>query len=96
MIEEYVQHLSNYNFKLMFKPDLLFGENFQYQARASVEFNHLYYWHPLMPDEFIIGETNYTMRDILVNPGLVIKHGMATFVDSLSKQSAGAVSDIRK
>ncbi|VDI75841.1 prostaglandin-endoperoxide synthase 2 [Mytilus galloprovincialis] len=90
VIEEYVQHLSNYNFKLMFKPDLLFGENFQYQARASVEFNHLYYWHPLMPDEFIIGETNYTMRDILVNPGLVIKHGMATFVDSLSKQSAGA------
>ncbi|CAG2191006.1 COX2 [Mytilus edulis] len=90
VIEDYVQHLSNYNFKLMFKPDLLFGENFQYQARASVEFNHLYYWHPLMPDEFIIGDTNYTMRDILVNPGLVIKHGMTTFVDSLSKQSAGA------
>ncbi|CAC5373048.1 PTGS2 [Mytilus coruscus] len=90
VIEEYVQHLSNYNFQLMFKPDLLFGENFQYQARASVEFNHLYFWHPLMPDEFIIGETNYTLSDILVNPGLVIKHGMATFVDSLSKQNAGA------
>ncbi|XP_063423771.1 prostaglandin G/H synthase 2-like [Mytilus trossulus] len=90
VIEDYVQHLSNYNFKLLFDPSLLFGEPFQYQNRIALEFNHLYHWHPLMPDDFTIGGVNYTMKDFLVNPKLVIKHGMATFVDSLSKQNAGA------
>ena len=84
--------MSNYNFKLLFDPTLLFGEPFQYQNRVALEFNHLYHWHPLMPDDFNIGGTNYTIKDFLVNPKLVIKHGMANFVDSLSKQNAGSVS----
>ncbi|XP_063432560.1 prostaglandin G/H synthase 2-like [Mytilus trossulus] len=91
-VEEYVQQLSNYNFKLLFDPTLLFGEPFQYQNRIALEFNHLYHWHPLMPDDFNIGGTNYTIKDFLVNPKLVIKHGMATFVDSLSKQNAGSIT----
>ena len=92
VIEDYVQHLSNYNYKLLFKPELLFGEPFQYQNRIALEFNHLYHWHPLMPDEFTVGGKNYTMSDFLQDPGIVQKHGIATFVDSLSRQRAGAVS----
>ena len=76
----------------MFKPDLLFGEPFQYQNRIALEFNHLYHWHPLMPEVFNIGDTNYTVKDFLYNPGLVVKHGLGTFVDALSRQRAGAVS----
>ena len=90
VIEDYVQHLSNYNYKLLFKPDLLFGEPFQYQNRIALEFNHLYHWHPLMPEVFNIGDTNYTVKDFLYNPGLVVKHGLGTFVDALSRQRAGA------
>ena len=45
-----------------------------------------------MPEEFNIGGTNYTVKDFLYNPGLVVKHGLSTFVDSLSRQRAGAVS----
>lgn len=90
VIEDYVQHLSNYNYDFLFKPELLFHEQFQYQNRIALEFNHLYHWHPLMPDDFNIGGVNYTMTDFMYNPGLVIKHGLSTFVDSLSKQRAGA------
>lgn len=94
VIEDYVQALSNYNFDLEFKPELLFGHLFQYQNRIAVEFNHLYHWHPLMPDDFTIGGVNYTMKDFLTRQDLVMKHGVAEFVDSLSKQNAGAVSYI--
>ncbi|KAK3088071.1 hypothetical protein FSP39_014318 [Pinctada imbricata] len=90
VIEDYVQHLSNYNYKLMFKPDLLFGELFQYQNRIALEFNHLYHWHPLMPDEFNINGTKYNLKEFLFHPEVVVKHGMREFVDSLSKQRAGA------
>nr|KAF6332070.1 prostaglandin-endoperoxide synthase 1 [Pipistrellus kuhlii] len=55
VIEEYVQQLSGYFLKLKFDPELLFSSQFQYQNRIALEFNHLYHWHPLMPDSFVIG-----------------------------------------
>ncbi|CAC5373047.1 PTGS2 [Mytilus coruscus] len=87
--EEYIQHLSNYHYQILYKPELLFDVPFQYQNRIALEFNHLYHWHPLIPDDFRFGGTNYTLKHLLGNPEIVIKHGMASFVDSLSKQIAG-------
>ncbi|XP_050414504.1 prostaglandin G/H synthase 2 [Patella vulgata] len=92
VIEDYVQHLSNYHYKLSFNPELLFGEEFQYQNRITIEFNHLYHWHPLMPDEFNISGTVYPIKDFVFQSDLVIKHGMKSFVDSFSKQRAGMMS----
>ncbi|KAJ8300006.1 hypothetical protein KUTeg_021525 [Tegillarca granosa] len=79
VIEDYVQHLSNYHFQLTFNPKLLFGELFQYQNRISVEFNHLYHWHPLMPSEFNISGTVYSQKDIMFHPEILVKHGMRNF-----------------
>ncbi|XP_071097198.1 prostaglandin G/H synthase 2-like [Haliotis cracherodii] len=91
VIEDYVQHLSNYNFELMFKPDLLFGESFQYQNRIAVEFNHLYHWHPLMPSEFNVSGSIIPMKDYVYHSELVMKTGLANFVDSMTRQRAGMV-----
>ncbi|KAL5011733.1 hypothetical protein ScPMuIL_010284 [Solemya velum] len=92
VIEDYVQHLSNYHFRLSFKPHLLFGESFQFQNRISVEFNHLYHWHPLMPDTFNISATQYSIKDFVFHPELVLKHGMKAFVHGLNNQRAGQMS----
>lgn len=92
VIEDYVQHLSSYNFQLLFKPDLLFGEDFQYQNRIAVEFNHLYHWHPLMPDRFNVSGKTYQMDEFVYHSGLVVEHGTRSFTDSLSRQIAGQVS----
>ncbi|XP_062622377.1 prostaglandin G/H synthase 2-like [Saccostrea cucullata] len=89
VIVDYVQHISNYNYQLLFNPELLFGEPFQYQNRIALEFDHLYHWHPLMPDEFNINGTKYTLKEFEYHPEIVVKHGMREFVDSLSKQRAG-------
>ncbi|XP_052223154.1 prostaglandin G/H synthase 2-like isoform X2 [Dreissena polymorpha] len=90
VVEDYVQHLSNYNFKLTFKPELLFGEAHQYSNRITAEFNHMYHWHPLMPEEFNISGTTYGVKDFLFRPDIVIKHGMRNFVDGMVHQRAGA------
>ena len=52
----------------------------------------MYHWHPLMPEEFNISGTIYTVKDFLFRPDLVLKHGMRDFVDGLVHQRAGAVS----
>lgn len=94
VIEDYVQHLSNYNFQLMFDPTILFGYPFQYQNRIMVEFNHLYHWHPLMPTTFNISGTDYNMKEYMFHSEIVFKHGLANIVDSMSRQRAGMVSFI--
>ncbi|XP_077572967.1 prostaglandin G/H synthase 2 [Stigmatopora nigra] len=92
VIEDYVQHLSGYNFKLKFDPELLFTQRFQYQNRIASEFNTLYHWHPLMPDSFHIEEQNYNYKQFVFNTSVVTTHGIANLVESFTKQIAGRVA----
>lgn len=94
VIEEYVQHLSGYHFKLKFDPELLFNQRFQYQNRISSEFNTLYHWHPLMPVDFHIQDEVYSYKQFLFNTSIVTDHGISNLVDSFSKQVAGRVSSV--
>lgn len=94
MIEDYVQHLSGYNFKLKFDPELLFNQRFQYQNRIASEFNMLYHWHPLMPDTFFIEEKEYTYKQFVFNNSVVTEHGISNLVESFSKQIAGRVRTV--
>lgn len=91
VIEDYVQHLSGYHFKLKFDPELLFNQRFQYQNRIASEFNTLYHWHPLMPDSFHIEEKDYSYKEFVFNTSVVTEHGISNLVESFTKQIAGRV-----
>lgn len=92
VIEEYVQQLSGYFLQLKFDPELLFSSQFQYQNRIALEFNHLYHWHPLMPDSFTVGSQDYSYEQFLFNTTILVNHGVEALVDAFSRQSAGRVS----
>ncbi|KAE8611404.1 hypothetical protein XENTR_v10012435 [Xenopus tropicalis] len=92
VIEDYVQHLSGYHFKLKFDPELLFNQKFQYQNRISAEFNTLYHWHPLLPDTFAISEKEYSYPQFLYNNSVMLNHGLTEMVESFSRQTAGRVA----
>ncbi|KAL1022835.1 hypothetical protein UPYG_G00033020 [Umbra pygmaea] len=92
VIEDYVQHLSGYHFKLKFDPELLFKDRFQYQNRISSEFNTLYHWHPLMPDAFHIQGQVYSYPQFVFNNSVVTTHGITNLVESFTKQVAGRVA----
>ncbi|XP_053325241.1 prostaglandin G/H synthase 2 [Spea bombifrons] len=92
VIEDYVQHLSGYNFKLKFDPQLLFKQRFQYQNRIAAEFNTLYHWHPLLPDTFQINEKEYNYQQFLYNNSVLLQHGISEMVESFTKQNAGRVA----
>ncbi|XP_036288806.1 prostaglandin G/H synthase 1 isoform X3 [Pipistrellus kuhlii] len=91
VIEEYVQQLSGYFLKLKFDPELLFSSQFQYQNRIALEFNHLYHWHPLMPDSFVVGSQDYSYEQFLFNTSMLVNYGVEALVDSFSRQSAGRI-----
>uniref|UniRef100_A0A8C1CQB7 Prostaglandin G/H synthase 2 n=2 Tax=Cyprinus carpio TaxID=7962 RepID=A0A8C1CQB7_CYPCA len=92
VIEDYVQHLSGYHFKLKFDPELLFSERFQYQNRIASEFNTLYHWHPLMPDNFQIQDQVYGHHQFVFNNSILTKHGIRNMVESFTKQKSGRVA----
>ncbi|XP_033093443.1 prostaglandin G/H synthase 1 isoform X4 [Trachypithecus francoisi] len=91
VIEEYVQQLSGYFLQLKFDPELLFGVQFQYRNRIAVEFNHLYHWHPLMPDSFKVRSQEYSYEQFLFNTSMLVDYGVEALVDAFSRQSAGRI-----
>ncbi|KAM9743145.1 prostaglandin G/H synthase 1 isoform 2-T2 [Menidia menidia] len=91
IIEEYVQQLSGYLLKLKFDPSLLFDVRFQYSNRISLEFCHLYHWHPLMPDSFLIDGDEIPYSQFLYNTSLLIDYGIEKLVDAFSRQPAGQI-----
>lgn len=91
VIEDYVQHLSGYFLKLKFDPELLFGVQFQYRNRIAVEFNQLYHWHPLMPDNFNILGQDYNYSTFIYNTSMLTDYGVEALVESFSKQIAGKI-----
>uniref|UniRef100_A0A8C9IWU2 Prostaglandin G/H synthase 1 n=1 Tax=Piliocolobus tephrosceles TaxID=591936 RepID=A0A8C9IWU2_9PRIM len=91
VIEEYVQQLSGYFLQLKFDPELLFGVQFQYRNRIAMEFNHLYHWHPLMPDSFKVGSQEYSYEQFLFNTSMLVDYGVEALVDAFSRQSAGRI-----
>ena len=93
-VEEYVKHLSQYNVKLTYDPDLLrdYPSNFQYSNRIHLEFQQLYHWHPMAPDAIEIENSTYSIQEMTFSLKAVNQHGIEAFVDAIAKQPAGAVS----
>lgn len=91
VIEDYVQHLSGYNFGLKFKPELMFKEPFQYSNRIALEFNHLYHWHPLLPDTFTVQGHEYKYEEFLFKPEILLDFGVDALLESFTKQRAGQI-----
>ena len=91
VIEDYVQHLSGYNYKLLFDPELLHDTEFSYHNRIFMEFQILYRWHALMPDQLNINNQTYSIRNVIFNPKPFVEGGMANWVDEAKKQFAGKV-----
>ncbi|KAM7391224.1 hypothetical protein PAMP_021928 [Pampus punctatissimus] len=91
IIEEYVQQLSGYLLKLKFDPTLLFNARFQYSNRIALEFCHLYHWHPLMPDSFLIDGDVIPHSQFYYNTSLLTHYGVEKLVDAFSRQPAGQI-----
>ncbi|XP_020561319.1 prostaglandin G/H synthase 1 isoform X1 [Oryzias latipes] len=89
--EEYVQQLSGYHLKLKFEPSLLFNVRFQYSNRIALEFCHLYHWHPLMPDSFVIDGDEIPLTSFIYNTSILMHYGVEKLVDAFSRQAAGQI-----
>ena len=93
VIEEYINHIHPYRFSFRLDPSGFRKQPWMRPNWVAVEFNLLYRWHSLIPDQLDIGadapaKTEHTMYRAKT---LLSQTGLETLIDRASRQPAGKV-----
>ena len=91
VIEEYINHIAPYHFKLVADPKPFKNERWYRTNWMAIEFNLLYRWHGLIPTQLRVAGADEPIWRTVFNPKLVVEHGLARLFDDASRQRAGRV-----
>lgn len=91
VIEEYINHISPFHFQFRAQPERIYRYPWYRTNWITLEFNLLYRWHSMVPDQLKVGSKCVPLEEAVLNNQLVIDTGLAAIVDSASRQAAGRV-----
>ncbi len=92
VVEEYINHITPYHFKLSFDPPSLFRpRKWKWTNWMAIEFNILYRWHSMIPDALTLGNRTVPSLATLWNPSMIIDEGLAEMFNHTSQQAAGRI-----
>jgi prostaglandin-endoperoxide synthase 2 len=92
VIEEYINHITPYHFKLFVDPAGLFKPRaWKWTNWMTLEFNLLYRWHSMIPGALKLGTREVDSRETLWNPRLIIDEGLAEMFNHTTRQPAGRI-----
>ena len=89
VVEEYINHISPYWFKLRADPKVAWRTRWNRPNWIAVEFNLLYRWHGLVPDVFGFDGQDIPVANFILNNSTVFSHGVGKVLDQASRQKAG-------
>ncbi len=93
VIEEYINHIHPYHFQFRLDPRGFDKQRWVRPNWVAVEFNLLYRWHSLIPDELQVGDELLPLEQTSFRTKHFFKrHGLAAIIDTASRQRAGKVS----
>lgn len=90
VVEEYINHIAGAK---IFRLDHDFAERQDWYRTnwIAVEFDLLYRWHSLVPDEMVIGGKKVESTDFRNNNALLEQQGLSAVLGSASVQQAGRI-----
>jgi prostaglandin-endoperoxide synthase 2 len=86
VIEDYINHITPFHFKLFVEPGIGVREKWYRQNWMSIEFDLLYRWHPLVPTDLVVGGARRAADDVLWETDVVPQQGLAALFDEASRQ----------
>lgn len=90
VIEQYINHIQPYLFEFRLDPRGFDKRRWMRPNWVAVEFNLLYRWHSLIPDELEVGSQTLPLAATMFRTkDLLSTHGLAALIDSASRQPAG-------
>ena len=92
VIEEYINHITPYHFKLFVDPMRMFRpRRWKWTNWMTIEFNLLYRWHSMIADALKLGGRVVPSGETLWNPNLIVEEGLAQMFNHTSRQAAGHI-----
>jgi prostaglandin-endoperoxide synthase 2 len=91
VIEEYINHITPYHFRLAADPAPFKNERWYRPNWMAIEFNLLYRWHGLIPTTLHMAGADEPIWRTVFNPALVVEHGVARLCEDASRQRAGRI-----
>lgn len=89
VIADYISHLSPWAMPLELVRGYADRQRWYRSNRIAIEFNLLYRWHELIPNQFdFLSDIN----DYRHNNGWILTHGVEALVERLSQQRAGKIT----
>jgi prostaglandin-endoperoxide synthase 2 len=88
VVEEYINHISPYWFHLLGDPSPCYRARWNRANWIPLEFNLLYRWHSLVPDEIEWNGQKQPMPSLLFDHRLLLRDGLARGFDSASRTRA--------
>lgn len=87
VVEEYINHISPYWFKLLSDPTPCYAARWNRENRIPVEFNLLYRWHSLVPETALWNGAPMPMGAARFGNGPLLQDGLGIALDSASKST---------
>jgi prostaglandin-endoperoxide synthase 2 len=92
VVGEYINHISPYHHRFELDPSVAWRAKWNRPCWFAVEFNMLYRWHSLIPDEIRWGKRNYALNDWLRDNRPLLESGLAFALEATSAQPAGEIA----
>ena len=91
VVQDYINHIAGKDL-FTFDPRFADKEEWYRTPWIALEFDLLYRWHGLVPDEIKVGDSTYNEKEYRVNNALLETVGLAAIFDAASRQHAGRIS----
>jgi prostaglandin-endoperoxide synthase 2 len=91
VLADYVSRFTQFGFTLDPSPDLAERQRWYRTNWISLEFNLLYRWHSMVPENYRVGNKSYPLDAFRNNTPLAIQHGIGKLITAASTQRAGRI-----
>ncbi|MCH8212866.1 MAG: cyclooxygenase [Proteobacteria bacterium] len=91
VVQDYINHIAGAGL-FVFDPTFAEKEEWYRTPWIALEFDLLYRWHGLVPDNITVGGRRYDHTEYRVNNALLEEAGLAAILDASSRQQAGRIS----
>lgn len=87
IMEEYINHITPYHFKLFADPEAFTKESWQRPNYMAIEFNFVYRWHSAIPETFNYNGKPTNIVKTLWNNKLLIDQGLGELMEETCSQA---------
>lgn len=91
IVQDYVGQFSEVEFMVEPSPGMAEKQSWYRTNWISIEFNLLYRWHSMVPENILVGDKQFGPDEFISNTPLLVEVGLETLITAASQQKVGRI-----